>query len=529
MYKVLIVDDEPFILEGMKKLIDWQGLGLDIVHTCYDALDALSYLSRHSVHILITDVRMPDMSGLELIINIKKMNINTPKFIILSGYNDFSYTKEAVLLGIENYLLKPISENEMVSTLKTTTQKIESELFRQIEFRQGQNIIRDNILHRWLMGNIEKKELLERAAFLNIVLPEANYFTVHVIPITAASHETERLKITNKNLLQFAVHNICNEITSIHNNAITYCDPSGKVIIVYSQVNSEIDYPILRNELNECIVQINQLLGIDVFIMVGSVQYSLEEAHFSYTHAKKMEDYQLVLPPNTVLFFHDIQPDSVELKNQLNINFKKLHELIVGRNREETIQMVRTIYNKFMSLNLNNPKYLRELFMEILFQIKFVIRMHSPNSEILLHDFEDLVQNTLEKPTLDQLQVWIEELLQRTFDFLEHRNEEQSPFIQRILSHIERCYMEDINLSTLAQEYHIHSVYLGYLFKKETGEPFNNYLNRIRIGKAVELLRQYPAMKAVDVAQQVGYVNPNYFYTVFKKMTGISPTHFRKD
>lgn len=104
-----------------------------------------------------------------------------------------------------------------------------------------------------------------------------------------------------------------------------------------------------------------------------------------------------------------------------------------------------------------------------------------------------------------------------------------SPLIRKAKAYLERHYMNDINLSILTQELHINSVYLGHIFKKETGELFNNYLNRIRIEKAAELPGRHPNLKASEPARQVGYASANYFYTMFKKMMGESPTDYRRE
>ena len=147
MYKVLIADDEPFILEGLADLINWEEHGLQIAGLVSNGLDAKNIVDSSDIDILITDNRMPRMDGIELIKYIAQTEKNI-KFIILSGYNDFEYVKEAAKIGIENYLLKPVDEKELISTLINTVDKIENEIYKKKELQQGYNILRDNIHFR---------------------------------------------------------------------------------------------------------------------------------------------------------------------------------------------------------------------------------------------------------------------------------------------------------------------------------------------------------------------------------------------
>lgn len=527
MYKVLIVDDEPFIPEGLKHLIQWEELGLEIVSVCYDGIEAMEYLTKHVVHILITDVSMPEMNGLELIRQVKKLNRNT-KFVILSGYDKFDYVKEAVLLGIENYLLKPISENELISTLNNTIHKIDSELFRQMEFRQGQNILKDNILFRWMMGEIGKKDFLERAAFLALPLEISNFMAVIIKPLHPL-HETHQLKISKRSLLQFAIHNICNEVISATRGAICFCDPSGDVVILYSDLPSGLNLDTIRKELARCMRQINALLGADLLIIAGSLEKSFETVPVSYKHAREIEDYRLIVKPNTILFYDELRSSAGEIKSKLKIDFIKFQEFISGNMRQEANQVVDEVYSRFRELNLADPKSIIEITMELLFHIKFTIRKLSPRSAILKEEFTNLVYGTMEKPTLEQLQLWVHNLLNEAIDFLTHNNKDISPLITKVINYMHRNYMDDLNLPMIAAMFHINPVYLGHLFKKETNELFTNYLNRIRIENAKQLLETSPDMKTAEIAEKVGYANPNYFYSTFKKMIGVTPTDYRRE
>ncbi|WP_285229350.1 response regulator [Paenibacillus polymyxa] len=169
MYKVFIVDDEPFIIEGLYDIVDWSSFGMEIVSHAGNGQAALQALTSQPVDILITDISMPLMNGLDLIREARRVKPEL-KVIILSGFNEFEYLKEGMQLGIENYLLKPINVEELESTLSNTASKLDHTLSPQADDAYGIQILKDNILHRWLTGQIAATEFEERAQFMNLSL-----------------------------------------------------------------------------------------------------------------------------------------------------------------------------------------------------------------------------------------------------------------------------------------------------------------------------------------------------------------------
>lgn len=187
MYKVLLVDDEPFIIDGLKQIIDWEEYGMEICGTAANGLEASHRLETNPADILITDIRMPKMNGLELIRHLKSRNSAT-RFIILSGYDDFEYLKESIQLGIENYLLKPVNQEELLATLVTTIRKIESDTNRTLNLPKDIDIIRENILFRWVANLIMPAELLERSSLLGIDLENTQYCVCVLRPLSRAGN-----------------------------------------------------------------------------------------------------------------------------------------------------------------------------------------------------------------------------------------------------------------------------------------------------------------------------------------------------
>ena len=165
MYTAMVVDDEPLILKGFEKVIPWEEFGIEITDKAESGEQALELLRKKENDILITDIRMQGMSGLELLRTLRELGMHI-KTIILSGYDDFQYVKEASQYGIENYLLKPIEESELEKTLRHLTQKLDNERRQQASIQESYQLLRNNILSRWVSGTISEEELAARAEFL---------------------------------------------------------------------------------------------------------------------------------------------------------------------------------------------------------------------------------------------------------------------------------------------------------------------------------------------------------------------------
>ena len=174
MYRVIIVDDEPVIRRGLRETIEWDALGLEVAGEAADGAEALKLIREIRPEILITDIRMPEMDGIELIREVKKLELNI-KITILSGYSDYDYLKAAIRLGVDNYLLKPIDNDELISNLKNAVSEIEKEAAISLQIRQGTVLLRSNTLRRLVTGNISPEELKEKAEFLHIPLDAERY------------------------------------------------------------------------------------------------------------------------------------------------------------------------------------------------------------------------------------------------------------------------------------------------------------------------------------------------------------------
>ena len=268
MFKVLIADDEPFILEGLMAAIPWEDFDLLVVNTIMTGRAALEILLAEEIDILITDIRMPEINGIELIQEIRQRKLPV-KCIVLSGYSDFNYVKETAKLGIENYLLKPINLDECFSTLSGVVEKLEEEKLQQSIYSEGMEILQDNVILRWMSGEIEEEELRERSELLSINL-QGGFVSV----VIQQTKWDQLFFITCKNLMEserrgFAVRQSGNRIYLLFHGHVS--EPGSVQAFLEMLRNKKPDINISAGEWQDSFLNVYKST-----VQANSEPYSIE-------------------------------------------------------------------------------------------------------------------------------------------------------------------------------------------------------------------------------------------------------------
>ncbi|WMT41420.1 response regulator transcription factor [Paenibacillus sp. D2_2] len=504
MFKVFLVDDEPFIIEGLYDIVDWAELGMEIVGQAGNGLEAFEALKHIPADILVTDISMPKMNGLDLIRQIRESQPEL-KVIVLSGFNEFDYLKEGMMLGIENYLLKPINIEEFKATLNTVAEKLNASR-RSLNDLSEQSImiLKDHIMYRWIRNQINPQEFQERADLLGIHL-DKHYVLVSLL----------RSKESSQSLFDAVLHQLWGK-----EGVIPFCDMEGNIVLVYN-------FDDLEEGLEEAKLMNQQLMGVllsfrPLQMAIGSIQEMEEEPFLSYTHAKKAQEYFMIYPEQDILHYDQLKDHQDNAERSIPMNWSEYSKLIMARDTAGLIAHIDEDFGTLRQVQGISPRLLQELAMEWIIRFKMQL-------EEIRHDEEaDLYKDQFARI---RTTFSVEELVQIMYEVVEITvesltNDMKSPVVQQVLHYIDQSYNEDISLKTLGALYHIHPVYLGQLFHKEVNQSFTDYINWYRIEKAKELLKHSP-MKVQEIARGVGYWETGYFYKQFKKYVGISPTEYK--
>lgn len=505
MYRVYLVDDEPFILDGLGDAVDWSSYGLEVVGKAENGKNAFEALRTMHVDLLVTDITMPEMNGLELIASIRLIQPDL-KVIILSGYNEFEYLKVGMTLGIENYLLKPVNFTELGETLHNVVDKLNaSEANVQIT-DEDMDVLKDNIMYRWMTGRISQEELAERNRLLRIDL-SCSYVLAAVI---RSEKDFGQLYALTKQWLGTDGHEHC------------FRDIDGDMIIVFLIEDEEAGK---RRAIERLQVYLREIGSNEVRISVGSMARIGSNEASSYAHAKQAQQYFLVLDRPEMAEYDKLPLHRSEVRlPQAAFDWNEYTKLMLSKDIVKLSAAIEEDFKLTQSMSGSSPELLHSIAAETLVRLKMELNAVKPDEQLAAESFKHALEKVMRASTIDEITNVIINVASLAIDSLD--NDDKSPIIKQVLSHIRDSYSQVMSLKALGRQYNIHPVYLGHLFHKETNESFTDYVNHYRIEKAKELLKD-TSMKVHDIAEMVGYTETGYFYKQFKKHVGISPTDYK--
>lgn len=516
MYKVLLVDDEVLILNGLKNLIQWDELEMVIEDTALNGEEAYEKFINNPVDIVITDITMPKLNGLQLIRKIKEINSET-KFIILSGYDDFNYAKEGISLGIENYILKPINEEELEATLDNTIKKLESSIKKPLTEAVNLEILKENILYRWASDSISNYELEERSFVLGIDLFYENYI-VAIIKIK------ENLKENNE--MYFKIYNKVKSYEEELNSSAVFHDLEGDIAIIYGSNDEALAYHNMKAASDKLLKSLREEFSLNFFITLGSIEKSYKDVYKSYFSAKELQKYILSSGYNKIVSVEHIS--EIEKQNTYSSNFdvQEFRRLILSKDVKSINAYIDYTYEQLFKKGTVKPEELQNIAIKMMLVLKRTLKELNFSTEGEDENLKELIFEVCNLRTMEQLTGALKTKCEELIEKLKNNYNSVSPVIQQILNYINQNFKEEISLKTLSFKYNVNPSYLGQIFHKEVGMAFSDYLNKVKNEKAKELLLN-TNLKVNDIAKMVGYVDTSYFYRRFKEYFGISPSTLR--
>ena len=479
MYRVMLVDDEYMILEGLKWIIPWQELGFEIVNTARSAQEALAYLADHEIDLLMTDITMPEMSGIELIATAQRRG-GTFMSLILSGYQEFEYVKQGLELQVKNYLVKPVNREELLQSVKSIKEDLDAKKQSEV---QNERYLEANLI-RWLNDELNEQEYAELMQQYTGV--REGDFTVVVV-----KGATPRLEAISQQLISQPL----------------------QIRSTMAQQRLTIIFKGSRQQVFIQLHEIERLLAGQGKIYLGETVPEWENIYESYEKVKQRRAleafYKELLPQD------QLQEARSSAEELTFLSFNKA--LMIG-DRQTILDELAQIFDQLVQLQAS-PTYVRY----VVFLLFADIYRQYP--ELSPAEYEEFVERIRQSDDLAELN----QLLQALLADLKGQNAIQhySDSVQQALTMIDQRYKEELNLKLVAEELHLHVAYFGQVFKKETQRSFSQVLNQVRTKQAQKLLL-YTEKTISEIAEEVGFNNTNYFSKMFKKLNGITPKEFRE-
>jgi len=538
LYKVFLVEDEIVVREGIRNNIPWDQTSYSLVGEASDGEMALSMVQDIKPDILITDIRMPFMDGLALSRIVKK-TLPWIKIIILSGHDEFEYAREAISVGVEEYLLKPVSSQEMQKALNKIAKRIDSEKEELLNIEKLKAQVRsstDTLRDRWLLDFANGRTLSAQA------IEQGREFGIDLLARSYIVLEAGIVSLNEKDRQLIPVKVIFKSILEKYANCIWFQEDENRFVIILKEVSNNekrAAEPADSAEfIEESVYTIAQALKYEVerntvyklMIGIGPQVERIGEVAKSRSIARKIVDHcinqGLFLIADTSLLPRDVT--GFDPSSLLNIDGDMFLTRLKYASKKD-IDSIMQEYIKALGDNFGENQML------VFFVFGEIIVAASKIVEALGGDIKKIAPYSLKQEDIQYIASSREVFLQKVHSLLsaviEYRDAHTSGRYQAVIVKA-REYIDlnfssaDISLYSTAAHVGISPNHLSTVFAQETGENFIEYLTRVRIEKAKQLLSD-TSMKSADIAYETGFSDPHYFSYIFKKNTGLSPREFR--
>lgn len=524
MYCIFIADDENWILERLVSTIDWGSINAKVVGKAMNGKEALQKIQKQQIDVLITDIRMPEVDGLELINEAKKYQ-NSMKSIIISGYSDFEYARKAISEGVSDYITKPVEDEELLQKVRQCCKELEEErqvLTKARENRQfdrkSREMLREQYLGKLVSGvgaDIISSEEMKRVGICDTF---SYYVCLGIVFDNLVEDEDLALSL-------FVVENILIDLCAEFGTS--YCvkiDTELLMCIIGTMEKENLKEKIL--EIAESLRKmVNQVLGVSVSIGIGCVRDSIRLLHESSDSAKRALSNRFFIGGNAV---HDGE-EKVVLPTKENLECQDVTHIVnyVKVGAEE--KAIDECHFYVQRLKFSNPN-IQPIDLKIIFQnFIFTIAGSCFNSEsasrmIYNSDYFTMLHTIRNIESLEDAMIKNVRFL--CGKVLISGQDSKKQAIETVICYVKEHYGEKITLKDAAGLVYLNTSYFCKIFKEEMGESFVSYLIRYRMKKASEYLEDF-SLKIYEVAELVGYNDMQYFTKLYKKINGISPKEYR--
>ncbi len=500
MKKVMIVEDEELILQGIRNILDWESLGLDVVHLAHDGTDALQMWEKEPVHIVVTDISMPEMDGLTLLRKIREKDEQVC-FIILTGYDEFDYAREAIRLGVENYILKPVNEEELERQLRETVQKLEEQDKKRLQYIDEKT----QWMH-FLNGKAEKEEYGKYEKILNLTEGHEIY-------------NTAVMKWNAEELKEKKIAEVLVELKKDNRLKIVHLPPDNLLMVTAA---AETDEDGILEYFLELQNRIESRFDIMTFIGVGSSFHSIEQLPESYKSAKKLQKYLIIEGYGSCIGQKQIRERKTE---DVHMDEALLRKYILKKEKDQAVDYIEDLFISNIRKDASaGSLYQTAVKMAVLLQdIKKEYKLESDR----FYDLTELIETIFSADDILGIKAAFVSEITEIMECMHEENTQYTPVVRQLIAEVQHNYKEDMNLKTFAYKYHMNASYLGQIFQKEVGCSFAQYLSNTKNGIAKNLILN-TNMKINDIAKEVGYPDSSYFYRKFKQCYGVSPASLRE-
>ncbi|MCH4887950.1 response regulator [Acidaminobacter sp. JC074] len=526
MYKILIADDEPKVIQLIEALIDWDRLGLELVSTVRDGISALAEIQTLQPDIVITDIRMPGYDGIELIKKVRGMNMDVD-FIIISGYQHFDYAHTAIKYDVTDYLLKPLKKQEINDVLKKMVKKYDDKLSHD----EKQQALMDQVLSD---QKVIRETFSSRLFTESLVLDEKDLYKSYHISFLGDAYRVICIKpdinyhVSFDDVLKLLIDKckriVSKSLSGLVNELFMY-DESG-FLFVFINYESSNSFDI-RNGLLSIINEINSLRDLFKQVSVSASMSNefagLESFPGAYEEARSRMDDKILSSTSRIIDQGDFKTGLVS--DYLNDQVK---DSLVAAIRELNVSSFKSVMDKFVQTISLSKDISGGVYFEMAHEVIELVISTMTRFELL----DDITNPS-------DVTMYMAKSVHGLFDYvtdystdllsigLENRKKNNLKPVEEAKKIIQASFSKQVSLEWIASQVGFNPSYFSTLFKRETGQKLIDYLTQVRMDEAKRLLSD-GQVKIGEIGMMCGYLDNKHFSKQFKKYTGLSPSQYKK-
>lgn len=540
MLKTFLVEDEVVVRETIKRMIPWGQYGFELVGEASDGEMALPLILKEKPDLLITDIKMPFMDGLTLCKLVKKEQPDI-KIVILSGYDDFNYAKQAISIGVEDYLLKPITKNAFIERLEDIHNRFEHDRTQReyyekfhLEIQEYERNASRDFFESLVRADMDLEEIYKRADKLNLDIVAEAY---NILIFTLG--DSDNCFGTSGGYLEWEteVYRRIDNYFLHHPIAILFrYQIFSYAILVKGQKNT------IEKNTRECVEAIRDIIEetkgpSNWFIAVGEEADRLSRIRHSYSTASRTYAFRYLYDGH-ILSYSDLKKnegnsakeESVQLKN-VNINALNpsiLQKFLSSGLMEEVDNFIHDYFQAIGQEPMGSLVFRNYVVLNVRFSVlSFLKKIGCDTTEIEQQETSDIVEQT--GKSVEASVSYSENLLRKAIAIRdENAGNQNRNVVKQAVEFIDSHYMdEELSLNKVAHVANVSANHFSALFSQNMGQTFIEYLTGLRMNKAKELLR-CTSKRSSEIAGEVGYKDAHYFSYLFKKTQGMTPSEYRK-
>lgn len=509
MYKMIIVDDEYQTRRGLCELFDWESMNIAVIADASDGDEALELVKQCKPDILLTDVRMHHMDGLELARKAREL-LPGIGIVFISGYSDAEYLRDALHVGASDYIYKPIRLEELENTMKKLVGKLDQQAETKILLDKSKPLLAERFLRSWFHGLLDDKQAIRsKLDLLGLAFPEdGELFGLAFAPeweTFPENGEAENCQIALEKLIHSCISPV-----------LTCAEDTGVLAIVSATAFST---TVSLDEMLEQIARkAEETLCVPIVIGISNEYSDWLDVPVAIQEAMQTLTSQVIPAESSV--FHFEETPAILQSGMTALDHELLERYALSGNTEMLLQMV----DGMLKDAAQNAPLSRKLMMSVMLRIDLVLQNQGVNAL----DSLAFCRQAMSYQSVSAMKNALFTMLQQACTAVEERREQAySPAVERVLELIRTHYADHLSVNSIAEQVHYSPAHLSTLFKKETGLTLSEAILRTRLKVAMDLLRT--TLEPVSlVASKAGYADVQYFSRVFKQFTGLTPLEYRR-